>query len=85
MAYTKDWRVVRMSVKFEALRKVQNDHSTKREEWGRNDTKEVVKNQIKEDFSANEEFYPKNQGKPVTCFKQEKEMTGFISLHSFIL
>lgn len=53
MAYTKDWRVVRMSVKFEALRKVQNDHSTKREEWGSNDTK-VVKNQIKKGFPANE-------------------------------
>lgn len=43
-----------MSVKSEALRKVQNDHSTKREEWGSNDTKEVVKNQIKKGFPANE-------------------------------
>lgn len=74
-----------MSVKFEALRKVQNDHSIKCEEWGRNDTKEVVKNQVKKDFSTNEELYPKNQGKPLKCFKQENEMTGFILLHSFIL
>lgn len=74
-----------MIVKFEALRKVQNDQSTKCEEWGRNDTKEIVKNQIKKDFSANEEFYPMNQGKPLTCLIQENEMTSFILLHSFIL
>lgn len=32
MACTKDWRMVRMTVKFEELRKIQNDHSIKNEE-----------------------------------------------------
>ena len=41
---------VRMSIKFEELRSIQNNHSTKCEEWGGNDTREVVKNHIKEEF-----------------------------------
>lgn len=86
----REWHIQRTGgwwewVSFEVLRKVQNDHSTKCEEWGRNDTKEVDKNQIKKDSSANEEFYPKNQGKTLTCFQQKNEMTGFILLHFFIL
>lgn len=44
MAHIKAWRMVRMGIKFEELRKVQSDHSIKSEEWGRNDTREVVIN-----------------------------------------
>lgn len=45
MVYTKAWKMVRMSINVEELRKVQNDHSIKSEAWGRNGTRGVVINQ----------------------------------------
>ena len=45
MAYTKAWKMVRMSINVEELGKVQNDHSIKSEAWGRNGTRGVVINQ----------------------------------------
>lgn len=47
MAYTKDRRMVRMSITSEEVRKV--EHSIKSEEWGRNDTRGIVVNQIKKE------------------------------------
>lgn len=43
-----------MSIKFEELRKVQNDQSIKSEERERNYTREVVINQIRKTCQAHE-------------------------------
>lgn len=77
-----------MNIKFEALRKVQNDFTAKNAKDG---GEMMLKNSSKSNSRKASkpmkdcEFYPNNHGKPLTCFKQENKMTGFVLLNSFTL